>query len=53
MIGLYYKIGLVRTNYTNYLLTNMQPVYAPISLKRVSAASQKEETNVFPNGHPL
>jgi hypothetical protein len=53
MVEAYYKIGLVHTNLTNRFHTTHQHLSAPASLKTVSAVSQKQETNVFPNGHPL
>jgi hypothetical protein len=53
MIAVYYKIGLVYTNYTNDFHTTHQRLTASVSLKMVSAATRKQETNVFPNGHPL
>jgi hypothetical protein len=53
VVALYYRIGLVFTNLTNHFYTIHQHLPASVSLKRVSATTQKEETNVFPNGHPF
>jgi hypothetical protein len=53
MRGLYYRIGLIHTNHTNRSYTTHQHLPAPASLKMVSVNLHEEETNVFPNGHPL
>jgi hypothetical protein len=53
MVEAYYKIGLIRTNHTNHFHTTHQHPSASLSLKTVSAATPKEETNGFPNGHPF
>jgi hypothetical protein len=53
MVETYYDIGLFHTNYTNYFYITHKHITIPVSLTMVSAASPKEETNVFPNGHPL
>jgi hypothetical protein len=49
----YYIRCLNRTNLTNYFHTIHQHLATPTSLKMVSVTTSKEETNVFPNGHPL